>query len=138
MFTEPVVSKSHSHVRCKGLFSGYLSSNRRMLPYLPCNNKRVLWPVLGLAQNLPRNDPEPPLKTIFERFKNGFGSSSGPGPELASNPLLTHFSGVEKCFKKGFGASFDAGLGCPWRVLVLVWSRLIVGGFGRQGEHPYS
>ena len=71
-------------------------------------------------------------------FQNGFGASSGPGPELAPNPLLKPFSGLEKCLNQGFGASFGAGLGCPWPGLVLVWSRLIVGSFGRQGENLFS
>ena len=86
-----------------------------------------------LAQKLPRN----PLGSK-RCFKNGFGASSGLGAELAPTPLLKHVSGPGKCFKKGSGASFEAGLGCPWGGLVLVCSRLIVGGFGRQGENPYS
>ena len=45
-----------------------------------------------------------------KRFKNGFGSSSGPGPELAPKPLLKHFSVPEQCFRKGFGDSFEARL----------------------------
>ena len=92
----------------------------------------------GLGPELALNPLLKHFSGFKTRFKNGFAASSGPGPELAPKPLLKHPSGPEKCFKLGFGTSSEAGLGRPWRGLVLVWSRLIVGGFGRESENLYS
>ena len=65
--------------------------------------------MLGQAQKLA---PKPFLMHFSKSekcFKNGFGASSGSGPELALKALLKQFSEFEKCFKKRFGVSSGPG-----------------------------